>query len=100
MEEVFAFAECADPDHEVQWNIESKINAQFPYQTRSVDDFVLKQHDIFTASVYRNSITVRCFRDAHDHELTSLNWTVSKFRLAHSGRDEEVRSDYNNFGPD
>ncbi|KAI0690713.1 PLC-like phosphodiesterase [Cytidiella melzeri] len=57
MEETFAFAECADPAHEIQWNIESKINAQFPNQTRGVDDFVRKQHAIFAASSYRSSIT-------------------------------------------
>ena len=60
LEEVFAFAECADPSHEILWNIESKINAQFPNQTRVVDDFVKEQHAIFSASAYRKSITVSC----------------------------------------
>ncbi len=58
LEEVFAFAECADPSLDIQWNIESKINAQFPNQTRGVQDFVQKQHAIFSASSYRNAITV------------------------------------------
>ncbi len=58
LEEVFAFAECADPSLDIQWNIESKINAQFPNQTRGVQDFVQKQHAIFAASSYRNAITV------------------------------------------
>ena len=55
---MFAFAECADPEHQIQWNIESKINAQFPNQTLGVEDFVQKQHAIFAATPYRPSITV------------------------------------------
>ncbi|KAI0085655.1 PLC-like phosphodiesterase [Irpex rosettiformis] len=61
LEEVFAFAECADPSHEILWNIESKINAQFPNQTLGVNDFVQKQHAIFSATPYRKSITYQSF---------------------------------------
>ena len=58
MEEVFDFVECADPTHKIQWNIESKINAQHPNQTLGVADFVYKQHAIFAASPYKPLITV------------------------------------------
>ena len=58
LQEVFEFAECADPSHQVLWNIESKINAKQINQTRGVEDFVQKQHAIFTASPYKLSITV------------------------------------------
>lgn len=30
LEELFIFANCADPEHKIQWNIESKINASHP----------------------------------------------------------------------
>ena len=58
LQEVFDFVECADPSHSILWNIESKINAEFPNQTWGVDDFVLKQHALFDASPYKSSITV------------------------------------------
>lgn len=58
LQEVFDFVECADPSHQVQWNIESKINAMYPNQTKSVDEFVTKQHALFSASPYKSSITV------------------------------------------
>ena len=56
--ELFAFAECADPAHQILWNIESKINAAQPNCTRGVDDFVAGQHAVFAASAYAASITV------------------------------------------
>lgn len=59
MQEVFDFVSCSDPDHQILWNIESKINAAHPNQTRSVEDFVTKQHAVFAASPYYNAITVR-----------------------------------------
>ena len=58
MQEAFDFVECADPAHQVLWNIESKINPAEPNQTRSVEDFVTKQHEVFAASPYYSSITV------------------------------------------
>ncbi|EIN13659.1 PLC-like phosphodiesterase [Punctularia strigosozonata HHB-11173 SS5] len=61
MQEVFGFVECADPTHQIQWNIESKINAAQPNCTRSVDDFVTRQHAIFAGSPYRHSITYQSF---------------------------------------
>ena len=41
------------------WNIESKIDAQFPNSTLGVQDFVQKQHALFVRSGYKSSITVR-----------------------------------------
>jgi hypothetical protein len=57
--EVFAFSDCADPQHKIQFNIESKINAAMPQNTSGVNDFVTKQHAAFLASPYDlKSITV------------------------------------------
>jgi glycerophosphoryl diester phosphodiesterase len=61
LKEVFDFAECADPSHQILWNIESKINALSPNHTLSVRDFVDKQHDLFAASPYHGSITYQSF---------------------------------------
>ncbi|KAI0651497.1 PLC-like phosphodiesterase [Trametes meyenii] len=62
MQEVFAFAECADPQHEVMWNIESKVNPQFPNRTRGVADFVERQHAVFNDSPYSlGAITYQSF---------------------------------------
>jgi hypothetical protein len=58
LQEVFDFVECADTSHQILWNIESKINAMYPNQTLSVEDFVQKQHAVFDASPYKSSITV------------------------------------------
>ncbi|KAH9927528.1 PLC-like phosphodiesterase [Epithele typhae] len=52
MQEVFDF---------VLWNIESKINARHPNQTRSVEDFVQKQYKLFSNSPYKQSITYQSF---------------------------------------
>ena len=41
------------------WNIESKIDAQFPNSTLGVQDFVQRQHALFVRSGYKSSITVR-----------------------------------------
>jgi len=57
--ELFKFAQCIDSKREIEWNIESKINAQDVTSTRSVDDFVTLQHKEFVNSGYKLSkITV------------------------------------------
>ncbi|KAJ7139753.1 PLC-like phosphodiesterase [Mycena epipterygia] len=61
LREVFDFVECADPEHLMRWNIESKIDAAFPDRTAGVDVFVQKQHAVFAASPYRHSITYQSF---------------------------------------
>ncbi|KAL4068261.1 PLC-like phosphodiesterase [Scleroderma yunnanense] len=61
LKEVFDFVECADPTHQILWNIESKIDARFPNRTAGVRDFVQKQHAVFQSSPYYLSITVRYF---------------------------------------
>ncbi|KAJ7630576.1 PLC-like phosphodiesterase, partial [Roridomyces roridus] len=61
LQEVFDFVECVDPEHTVQWNIESKIDPVLPNRTASVETFVKKQHAIFAASPYRESITFQSF---------------------------------------
>jgi len=62
LEEVFKFADCADPWHQIRWNIESKINPVHPNTTFGVEDFVTKQHAVFVASSYpSSSITYQSF---------------------------------------
>ena len=66
LREVFNFAECADPHHQISWNIESKINPIFPSKTRGVADFVNAQHKEFVESSYSLSqITVRSLLYRH-----------------------------------
>ena len=62
LREVFEFAGCADPQRQISWNIESKINPILPSKTRGVADFVSAQHKEFVDSLYSLSqITVRYF---------------------------------------
>ncbi|KAJ7042631.1 PLC-like phosphodiesterase [Mycena alexandri] len=61
LQEVFDFVECADPDHLMLWNIESKIDAANPGRTASVDTFVKNQHAVFAASPYQQTITYQSF---------------------------------------
>lgn len=61
LKEVFDFVSCADPTHQMLWNIESKIGAHFPNRTAGVQDFVQKQHVIFQSSAYYRSITYQSF---------------------------------------
>lgn len=75
MQEVFEFVECADPGHQIRWNIESKINAQYPERTRGVQDFVRRQSAVFRASPYYSSITVRPERHTIAARLISISST-------------------------
>jgi len=62
LREVFEFVQCADPQRQISWNIESKINPIFPNNTRGVADFVSKQHKEFVDSSYSLSqITYQSF---------------------------------------
>ncbi|KAG1729560.1 PLC-like phosphodiesterase [Suillus lakei] len=61
LREVFDFVACADPSHQILWNIESKINPGYPNRTSGVDDFVQKQHAVFVSSPYYRSITYQSF---------------------------------------
>ena len=63
MQEAFDFVECADPAHQVLWNIESKIDARYPNRTLGVQDFVTKQYALFSKSPYKHSITVSLMGD-------------------------------------
>ena len=76
LQEVFDFVECADPAHQILWNIESKIDARFPNLTLGVDDFVQKQHAIFSNSPYKNAITVRAFTNDNCHAHSPTTPTV------------------------
>ncbi|KAF8168246.1 PLC-like phosphodiesterase [Crassisporium funariophilum] len=62
LRELFAFARCADPKRQIQWNIESKINPVDVNSTRGVQDFVDAQHREFVESSYDLSqITYQSF---------------------------------------
>ncbi|OJT06157.1 Glycerophosphoryl diester phosphodiesterase [Trametes pubescens] len=61
LQETFDFVECADPQHTVLWNIESKIDARHSNRTLGVADFVEKQHAVFARSPYKNSIIYQSF---------------------------------------
>ena len=88
MQEVFDFVECADPEHKILWNIESKINPQYPNRTLGVEDFVKRQHALFSASPYASQITVCCIRFVSMANL-SLNYSsVPEFRLANTPSHE------------
>ncbi|KAF8707397.1 carboxypeptidase s, partial [Rhizoctonia solani] len=59
--ELFDFLDCADPGHEVELNIESKVDAQFPNLTRSPEDFANAQYKLFKSSKYYGKITYQSF---------------------------------------
>lgn len=58
MQEVFDFAQCADPERSILWNIESKIDPRAPEKTKGVREFVERQHKLFEKSGYKGSIVV------------------------------------------
>ncbi|KAL0572909.1 hypothetical protein V5O48_009056 [Marasmius crinis-equi] len=61
LEELFDFVECVDPEHTVSFNIESKVDAPLANLTRSPEDFVRLQHELFAESVYYHKITYQSF---------------------------------------
>ncbi|KAK0233313.1 PLC-like phosphodiesterase [Armillaria fumosa] len=61
LKELFDFVECVDPEHGMLFNIESKIDADYPNRTRSVDDFVEYQYATFSKTYYIYSITYQSF---------------------------------------
>lgn len=65
---MFSFLSCADPDAQVKLNIESKIDAQFSNLTVGVDEFVTKQHAIFTGA------GARYYRQAGAITYQSFDW--------------------------
>jgi len=62
LKEIFDFVACVDPQRQMLFNVESKIDAVTPKNTRSVDDFVNLQHAVFVKSGYSlKSITYQSF---------------------------------------
>ncbi|KAB5594275.1 Glycerophosphoryl diester phosphodiesterase [Ceratobasidium theobromae] len=59
--ELLSFLDCADPSHDVELNIESKVDAQFPNLTRPPEDFVDAQYKLFKSSKYYGKITYQSF---------------------------------------
>jgi hypothetical protein len=88
LQELFNFAHCADPEHKIKMNIESKIDAEFPNRTKGVYEFVIKQHELFVDSHYKGSITVSACLYHYPRMFLQLFHVVSKFRLAYIDRNE------------
>ncbi|KAL5534644.1 hypothetical protein ACEPAG_1107 [Sanghuangporus baumii] len=61
LQETFDFVTCADPNRQILWNIESKIDPVFPNRTKGVQEFVQRQHELFEKSGYKSSITYQSF---------------------------------------
>ncbi|KAL5535130.1 hypothetical protein ACEPAF_3224 [Sanghuangporus sanghuang] len=61
LQETFDFVSCADPNRQILWNIESKIDPIFPDRTKGVQEFVQKQQELFEKSGYKSSITYQSF---------------------------------------
>jgi hypothetical protein len=97
LKEVFDFVECADPSHQVLWNIESKIDPEYPNRTLGVADFVNHQHALFATSPYHKSITVRDSRSLIPAYLTIL--LVSELWLENSRCHEKIRCKYYHLSP-
>ncbi|EIW86408.1 PLC-like phosphodiesterase [Coniophora puteana RWD-64-598 SS2] len=61
LQEVFDFVECADPTHQILWNIESKVDARCSNCTKEPEMFARLQQASFAASPYHKSITYQSF---------------------------------------
>lgn len=61
LQEVFDFVSCADPQRQVHWNIEAKIDGLHRNMTFDVDEFVTKTHALFVKSEYKDKITFQSF---------------------------------------
>ncbi|KAG7450201.1 PLC-like phosphodiesterase [Guyanagaster necrorhizus] len=85
LEELFDFVECVDTEHGMLFNVESKIDADYPYRTRSVDDFVEYQHAAFAHSPYFYSITYQSFDWRTLIGMKSKDSTVRTAALISSG---------------
>lgn len=77
MQEVFDFAQCADPDRSILWNIESKIDPTAPEKTKGVREFVERQHGVFEKSGYKGSIVVSEINNKK--EIMTLEWSMLMF---------------------
>ena len=77
LEEVFEFAKCADPARQILWNVESKINPEHHDRTLGVNDFVRRQHEVFTISGYKDSVTVSFDSFMLSFRSSSFTWPPS-----------------------
>ncbi|KAI0762738.1 PLC-like phosphodiesterase [Fomes fomentarius] len=91
LRELFDFVKCADPARQVLWNIESKIDAQYPNRTLGVADFVQKQYELFNESGYKQSITYQSFDWRTIAAMKELDPSITTSALI----DDETA-----FGPD
>ncbi|KAM6497988.1 PLC-like phosphodiesterase [Amanita muscaria] len=97
LRELFEFASCADPDHRMLWNIESKINPVTLGATLDVDDFVTKQHAEFIASGYAPSqITYQSF---DWRTLVAMKALDDRFPVSALIDEDSVVSDAHGISP-
>ncbi|KAK0465253.1 PLC-like phosphodiesterase [Desarmillaria tabescens] len=85
LEELFDFVDCVDTEHRMLFNIESKIDADYPNRTRSVDDFVEYQYAAFAKSPYLYSITYQSFDWRTLIGMKSKNSAITTAALISSG---------------
>ncbi|KAK0198534.1 PLC-like phosphodiesterase [Armillaria mellea] len=85
LKELFDFVECVDVERRMLFNIESKINAAYPNQTRSVDDFVEYQYATFSRTPYLYSITYQSFDWRTPVAMKSKDPAITTAALISSG---------------
>jgi len=81
LRELFDFLDCADPEHRILLNIESKVDAVYPNHTASVNAFVQRQYESFLSSGYFNSITYQSFDWRTLIAMKSLDSTITTSAL-------------------
>jgi hypothetical protein len=83
LREVFEFAQCADPQRQISWNIESKIDPVLPNKTRGVADFVSRQHKEFLDSSYSLSQITVGFLSVSEYTASKI---IDSIRALTGGR--------------
>jgi len=61
LQELFDFLDCADRQHRILLNIESKVDLLHPERTPDIQALVKKQYDFFASGPYYGSITYQSF---------------------------------------
>ncbi|KAH8120662.1 PLC-like phosphodiesterase [Phellopilus nigrolimitatus] len=89
LEELFDFVKCADPDHQILWNIESKSDPSLFNRTKSVSEFVERQHEVFESSGYKDSITYQSF---DWRTLVEMKFPVFSAKQAYHPTDSSLPS--------
>ncbi|KAG5648230.1 hypothetical protein DXG03_006187 [Asterophora parasitica] len=86
LQEVFDFVACVDHKRQIIFNVESKVDAVTPNNTRSAEDFVALQHAVFKKSGYSSkSITYQSFDWRTLKGMKQLDPKVPTVALVSSG---------------